>query len=292
MPDLEPAAPAQPEVSAPVLTVDTAVDQAVADKDYAAFKDARHVERGGQKPVVAKAVETKTEPLQTEPPQSREVSKRQHQINTYERELALLRAENARLKTPPVTAPAPAAKVEAPAPPEFDSWDQWSEQHPDKSYDHYIDARARFTYAQLRETERQEERRQVSARAHEAKTQALVARVTKYQETDPGFLDRLDGQMLDALRPSAALAPGEKASALTAIADRLLDTDVAPQMLQHFSDHPEDLRALTQLSPAELFLRLGRLEAALDSQGGAAPAKTPIPVTRMPAPTTDRKSVV
>src|SRR5262252_3247870 len=116
------AAPAQPAASTPPSTpavaptttapaTVSAADQAVAAKDVAAYRDARRAERGDpSKPPAPKPVAAEASPApvkgQTPPdPNSNRSKLAQQTINGYERDLAELRAEVARLRgsAPPPT---------------------------------------------------------------------------------------------------------------------------------------------------------------------------------------------
>jgi hypothetical protein len=61
---------------------------------------------------------------------------------------------------------------------------------------------------------------------------------------------------------------------------------VAPQLMRHFSDHPEDLQRLSRLAPRELLREMGKLEATIEKPASAPapPAAPPKTVTDAPAP--------
>jgi hypothetical protein len=305
-----PAAPAQPTPLTP-----TAVDAAVVEGDVSAFRDARRAERQGKPLATPAPVESPapTEdddlptPLATAAaaPLERPVSKRQQQINDYERRIAEQTAEITRLKAapaPPPAAPAPpkpAAPAAAPVQADYEKY----LAHPDAPKQDKFDSFEKWTAAMsvFIADQRYAEREQAAqTRADgERQQQHQQQRLTGYQErmkaaktADPEFLTKLS-EDVKALKPFAALEPGEQPSALNAIADEILDSDVAPQLLLHFSEHPDDLRRLSALAPRELLREFGRLSARFDqSEAPAAPvAKTksdapPPPTTFGSRPTT------
>lgn len=298
-----PAAESTPQVEA----VTTAVDQAVVAGDVSAYREARRAERFG-KPLDAKAesspaqpveqaastevnadpasetgkprknAETRVQELLAERNQLREKAERAERL---ERELAELRR----------TAPQPDVKpaVSSPATAEtFPSYDTYLQQHPDASYEDYIDARADFRadlrLKTAREQEVRERQQQELTKAQKERAEGFRQRIEAVKAQDPAFIDSLSADV-KALKPFDALLPGEQPTAFNAIAEEILSSPVAPQLMRHFTDHPEDLQRLGAMTPTQLLKEMGKLEAkyADSAKPAPAPLKT---VTDAPAPPT------
>lgn len=128
-------------------------------------------------------------------------------------------------------------------------------------------------------------------------TRSQSERATQFQErikaaesADPEFAKSISYDVL-SLKPFSALLPGESPSARNAIAEELLSSPVAPQLMRHFSDHPGDLRRLESLLPRELLREFGKLEARFATETPAAVQTPQAPTTKHlssapPPPTT------
>lgn len=292
------AAPAPTETA----TTQTASHAAVVADDFGAFRAAERAEaRGTPQPDVP--VPPPAEPVATEPPPepARTLSKRQQEQNervrlAVERATADLRAENERLKatapkeTPAPPAPKPApykAYLELPGAPKLADFE---------SLEEHSAAMAVFI-ADQRLAERE------AVRAAEADARAAGAEAVKTLETYQGqiaaaggtaFLDQLTPEV-QQLRPVEALqARGETAiGPLNVLTSEIIKSAIAPQLLQHFSDHPEELRRFETLPhPAAVYRELGKLERALEppspsSASYATPPKPPRILEPRPAAAAD-----
>lgn len=301
--DAIPAGSSPADSSAPVPAV-TAADHAVAASDVAGYREARRAERSGKPLETPPADSSSAEPVEqvastdasTSP--TSEVGNRRRNADTRVQELLTDRArereraeraerELAQLRQPAQPSDAkPAASSPAAAPATFPSYDAFLATHPDTSYEEYLDQRADFRADQTYRARKAEEQ-QAAERAQLSRTQQ--ERATKFQEritavtaTDPDFIARISPDVL-ALKPFDALLPGERPSALNAIAEELLSSPLAPQLMRHFTDHPEVLQSLSTLSPRELLREMGKLEASFPDASAAQP---PTPVTGAPAPPT------
>lgn len=284
MPDLDVVVPALAPVDAPVIA--TAVDAAVASKDVSAFLEARHAERSG-KPLEL-PTDTTAAPAQPEadtPALSRK--QREQQLtndrirDAVSRAVAEKDAEIARLRGTNPT-PTPAPKEAAPAPAKFDSWDVWSEKNKDASYDDYIDARADHRFEQRHAAVTREQEQRTRAQQSETLQQTFLQRAAKAVEADPEVLTHLAPGLLNALIPTSAVPDGQPITVHNVIADHVMKSDVGLQLLTHFTDHPDDYAALATLPPADFYLRMGKLEVALEK--GTPKPPDPKPVSKMTPP--------
>lgn len=303
--DANPAGSSPADSSAPAPVV-TAADHAVASNDVASFREARRAERSGKPLETPPADSSSAEPAEqaastdaSSAPASEAGTNRRRNADTRVQELLTDRArerdradraerELAQFRQPaqPSTDAPPAGSSPAAAPAAFPSYDAYLATHPDTSYEEYLDQRADFRADQTYRARKAEEQ-QAAERAQLSRTQQ--ERATKFQEritavtaTDPDFIARISPDVL-ALKPFDALLPGERPSALNAIAEELLSSPLAPQLMRHFTDHPEVLQHLGTLSPRELLREMGKLEASFPDANAAVPLT---PVTGAPAPPT------
>lgn len=296
----EPSAPAQSPSPAPEPV--SAADHAVTSGNVSGFREARAAERAG-KPLptvdVASPPSGEEPPTQKpgEAPAERTLSKRQHAINDYERRIAeqaqRIHALETQLQTPPAAPRSPdtptpqaLAPVVDPTDPEPNHDDTTA--YPEGQYDRkFIKDQARWDarqeVARLERDRHAQTARDAQAQSHRARETQFRARVADAAKADPAFLSSLSAEVR-ALTPSAiAQANGDELSALNALADEFLDSDHGPQLMGHFSQHPEDLQRFAALTPREFTRELARLEVALES---ATQRPAPKTLTDAPAPPT------
>ena len=304
-------APSSPGPEAtPTNAVVTPADTAVATNDVAGYREARRVERGDPRRTPAAApgaasADPATPAATPGAPAERTVSKRQQTINDYERTVAELKAENARLKgggqaadgrtngqgdgrgesrangraeaaTPrpagiPVDITQPALEEAA-----------FYTQHPEASTADYVRYLTRFD----REVERATE--QMRATQTAAQT-AAHQRATKFHEQitaagDPAeVIQRIDPDLVGLETRAYAQAQGKPLSAANDLADEILDSDVALQVLEYLTAHPSEKAKLLALPNRRAVVReFSRLEARFTPAApGAAAPKT---ITDAPTP--------
>lgn len=302
--DVTTGAPSAP--AAPPPGISKAVEQAVADQNFSAFRKAERAERSGQplesKPAdstpakpVDQAASTDATPKPASEPAKPKTEARFQELLT---ERSTLRSENDRLRRELDDARRPAAKSDVPRaesspaaaatityPAELASAEAFSAKHPTASYEDYLDARADFR-AEQRFTQRDQAQQQAAERT--ARTQALTERDRQYAgciaeatTADPEFLTKIHKDVLD-LKPFDQLQPGEQPTGYHCIAEEILDSIAAAPLMRHFSDHPEDLHRIAKLQPRALLREMGKLEASLAN----IPVVAPKHVTDAPAPPT------
>lgn len=273
----EPLAPAQPE---PIPS--TATDQAVAAKDQGAYKAARAAERAGKplEPVAeAETAEVVAKPV-TEPekPVERTVSKRQQQINEYERTIAALRAENTRLQpkqaapTPPAVQPRTAATPD----PEPDPSD--ATKYPDGQFDRqYLKDQARWeARSELRDyvaSQRQAEHEAARTQHQRQMAESWHGKLAAARTADPEFDAKID--------PDTPISE--------AIMPFLMRQDDGPQLMVYLSAHQDEAARIAALHPVEQVAEFAKMSArlALPSPVEAKPLSS----APRPATTLGRKAV-
>jgi len=318
VPEPTATAPAQPNSTPqPPTPPQTAAQQAGASGDFGAYEKARFAESSGKPlapapdlPVADESDDDTPAPLTTTPAQTpttpaaapaKPISKRQQQINDYERTVAELKAENARLKAPQEPArrePERPQPAPAPAAPKFPDYATYLATHPDESLEQWMDARDEWRDEQRETRSRQQAEVQSRTQAQHERTSTFSSQIDAQTQTQPDFLTKLSPDVL-ALRPITSLGPDEKAGPLNIVADLLIDSPRAPALMQHLSDHPEELRRLAAIPPplqrlsgAALASAHARwmtremtlLEAKLTSADAPAPSSTPPPKTITSAP--------
>lgn len=268
-----PAAPAPPV---------SAVDQAVMSKDVGAFRAARTAERQGKplEPAKAEPVAAKEddEPLPpaastaatTTAPPERTISKRQQQINDYERRIAELAAENAKLKTP--TEPAKAASPATPAvtdDPEPDPAD--ATKYPDGQFDRkYIKDQARWEARQeIAATVAKQREALERSRAEEGQRrqgEAWQASLAKARQRIPDFDERInpDTPLHEQVKPY------------------VMAQEDGPEILLYLSEHPDDAARIKGLHPIAQIGELGKISARL----ALPPTPVAKPITSVTKPPT------
>ncbi len=309
MPDLVPAAPAQPSTPGPV----SAAHAAVVTDNFSDYHKARSAERSGRPlpsvPVPPASASAPTEPeavsseesalapaLPTEakappaaPAPPREVSKRQQVINDYERRIAEQNERIARLEgqlsprrdphTPAEPAPAPTqadyqrylAHPDAPKLDTFDTYDQWA-------------AALAVFIADQRYDERQQADRtravqETNSRYLKTKSQEFGTRLQQAATADPDFLDKIPPQLVTAV-PVSSLSPEARAKATFAniAAEVAFWSEDPAAFLMHLHAHQDETLAIAKQPPQEWMRRL----TALDGRLSASRAPSNIPSAEPP----------
>lgn len=300
MESIDTAAPAQPESVTPQAPFASPAAP-TKDEGFAKFREARNTERAKTQPDISgvKAPETAPKdektpvaaaPAVVEPPKT--ISKRQERINQYERELATLREENARLKTAPAKPEASAPKVvakSAESDPEPDPSD--ATKYPDGQYDlkfhkdlaSWHARQAVQTYekqqADARSKEAAARTRADAQRTHDEQAKTFIERVNTAVAADATLLESIDPKLFE-LEPSIALQPGTPMTFGNAVADVLIQSSHPVALMRHLSDANE-VQRLAALSPDAFYREIGRIEAGFSKP--ASPAPTP-QLTNAPRP--------
>lgn len=308
-----PAATGQP-AAAPVTvepTTVSAAEAALSRGDVSAYHTARNAERTG-KPLADVATEPAKEPTK-EPatavpvaakgPKPKDVeaddrlrSRVAEAVTPLQTEIAQLRADLARARGGNEPPKAPAQDT-APAKARFPSIAEWSEKHPDKSFDDYLEARDDF-----RDDHRASAQREQTAQS------ARIADLTKRSETfagklraaaaaDPDLKSKLPPDVLNA-RPLSALSPEEFKTATFAnlVAEAGFRADNPAELFAYLHAHQDETARIAGMRPDDALLALaridGRIGAAAPPAAGpeqkpspaAATAAAPSPISAAPPP--------
>lgn len=313
-----PSAPAAQPAPTPAPAPASATDAAVQSGNFKDFRAAKRAERAGTPlatpsadsspaaPATPAASTDATPTPASEPGKPAEKKADGHKGNaeTRVRELLTeqreLKAELARLRAgqtqPPPTPNAEASSAQTPAPastddPKPDPTD--ATKYPDGQYDpKFIEDLGRWAARDERRTS--DTAAQTKAR-ETARTEASRRRDVKFTErmdaakaADPEFLDSLSHEV-KLLRPTDALGADERITARNALADEILSSDVAPDLLRHFSDHPEDLRRFDAMGPRDLLREFTKLETAIQGKKPAAAPPKHVSSAPPPPPRVDGK---
>jgi hypothetical protein len=300
-PQVTPSEPSAP-LTAPVKTE---ADAAVASGDQAAFKEARRAEKTPVAPKADSRSATSARQTASTEASSQEASeatdptspgKPRGNVKTrtaeVDGEIATLKARLAeRDGLLARTREAPAAPVAPPVserslalPSELASYDAYLAAHPTASLEEFFDARsdARSELKEQRKVEAQREQQRT-----EAQTKAVdefAKRVSATAEADPRFAEKVAPAVLN-LKPVIALKPGEKAGPGNVIAQELISSPVAPQVMVALSDPEELARLMSMRNPAEIIRAVAKIEARFLGDDDA-PAPPAFKTTTAPTPPT------
>lgn len=148
-----------------------------------------------------------------------------------------------------------------------------------ETYEDFVAARARWEardefQARSREFHQQrqvmERRQAIHGRAGE-----FVEHINEFEKADPQFREKVAPEIV-GLRCSFDLHPGEMVGPDNIIADRIFDSDVAPRLMLHFTEHPQDFQRIASLrTPMEIIRAMARLEGRLEAAtAGTSPRQS------------------
>lgn len=294
---------------------DAARDREKAEKKKRSEAAAELGKAGGK--AAAEARETKPEPKETEQPKEEpkaEVKPEgedkppspRHDARARIQQLARERAEErsrnreleerlARLEAgQPRLAPA-AAKAEAPGddrpkPDQFENYEEYVEA----LTEHKMEQRIKRLSAEASEYQKQQA--QVNQIAE--RVDGFLQKVSK----TPDVIERVDPR-LAAFEPSFTLPPGTPMGPSNVIADEIISSEIAPELLMYLTEHEDEVRRILSLPDARSISRaMAQLEFRLKPSPGVAHtsqtgsvetvsfAKPPVrPLSTTSAPTSDEE---
>ena len=205
-----------------------------------------------------------------------------------ERDALLAQSRQSAPAAPPPTA---APSKDAELAPEMRTYEAYLEKNPTASLEEYFDARSDARQV-LKEQQRDaRQREQALTEAQHKRVESFSKRINETATADPAFVEKVSPAVI-ALRPFIA-GPGEKAGPEQVIAEEILSSPVAPQVMVELSN-PETLAKLMSMrTPAEIIRAVAQIEARYAPAGdGDAPpihklTSTPAPVTTLGKRPTD-----
>jgi hypothetical protein len=321
--NLNPAPAAPPPAAAPATepVTQSAAHAAVASGSSRDFRVARRAERAGTPlPAVPVSTEpapatdttaaapTPVAPAPAPAPVDPQLSKRQQEANERTRRAVEQATADLRRELDSVRAqlPKPAATTPPAAPtPAEPAWKKYHD-HPDapkfedfNSLSEHAAAMSLFVLEQSNAERAQASQQQELTSAQQARAGKFMEQLNAAKVADPEFTKKLTPEVR-ALKPFNALQPGEGAGPLNVVGEQVFDSPIAPKVLLHFSQHPEDLRRLATVpehlrslparAQAEQHIQwivkeFGKLEGRLETPAAPAPAP-PKTLTEAPAPPT------
>jgi hypothetical protein len=300
--------PAAPDTTPLVAPVKTAADAAVASGDQAAFKEARRAEKTSGSPAPApKADSRSAQPVEQVPstegssqdaseasdPTSPRRGNAKTRLVEVDSEIATLRTKLAerdallarsRAPTPDATpAPTPAPSADSQLPAEVQSYGAYLDAHPGAPLEEFFDARSDARQA-LKESQREQQTRaRAKTEAEQQRVTEFSSRVNARAESDPAFVESVAPAVL-LLRPMSALPPGTRPGPEQVIAEEILSSPVAPQVMVALSKPEELARLMAMRTPAAIINAIAKIEARYED-GEPPPAykhtNTPAPVTTL-----------
>ena len=106
-------------------------------------------------------------------------------------------------------------------------------------------------------------------------------KIKEHMDADPTFKDRISPDVLN-LRPLSAMAPGEPRGPLNALAEHFLVSEVAPKLIEYFSEHEDELQRFSTLHPLRFGVELGKVEERLSV--GSSTATAPVEMSKAKPP--------
>jgi hypothetical protein len=162
--------------------------------------------------------------------------------------------------------------------PDFDTWAA-EPANEGKSYETYTRALVRY--------ELEQEQQQIQhVTAIRARGEAFGQRFEAAKAADPSFVASLSDDVL-RMQPIDGLPPGVPVRPINLVAQEIIQSEQATSLLRHFSEHPDELRALEGASPSAIVRAITRLESKYEGQAGSSPAATTPPrsqITKAPEP--------
>jgi hypothetical protein len=263
--NLNPAPAASAPAAAPAAAepvTQSAAHAAVASGSSRDFRVARRAERAGT-PLPPVPVSTEPAPAANTPAPTTtspapapaadpQLSRRQQEANERTRRAVEQATADLRRELDSVRAqlPKPAAATPPAAPtPSEPAWKKYHD-HPDApkiadfdSLSEHSAAMAHFVMEQANAERAQASQQQELTSAQQARAGKFVEQLQAAKVADPEFTNKLTPEVR-ALKPFGALQPGEGAGPLNVVAEQVFDSPIAPKVLLHFSQHPDDLRRL------------------------------------------------
>lgn len=196
----------------------------------------------------------------------RERDEARSRAERVERELQALRSP----QQPPPTAPAGKPSAE-------DIGTKY------QSYDEYVEALTDWKLEARDQQRAQQERQRESVQRHAQHAVTFADRIAKAEATDPEFWSRMSPDVVN-LRPSGSLEPGERPTAMTAIADVIFTSEFTTELMTHFSANSREFQRLSTLPPSQLYRELGKLEASFSRPSAAPSGPAPVMPVSQAAP--------
>ncbi len=173
------------------------------------------------------------------------------------------------------------AMPEAPRQDQFDNYDDWS-----IAMGVFIADRR---YAERQAQSRAEHVGRERAQAFQRVLDGATKRIQEYEATHEGFAQGVHPDLL-RVEPASLVPPGTPIGPHNVLAEEILKSDLTPQLLLHFSSHPEDWQKLCAMRPPDLLRAFGRLEVQVASPTPPAQAAEPQPSSPEPPRTLGRKT--
>lgn len=241
-------------ISAPPAPTN-AVEKANADR-----REVNRAEREARRSPEAPAAKT-PEPVKSPEPvaaqsiadePARATSKRQQQINDYERGIAERDAEIARLRAAQAPAPAPTQPEKIAESKRIASMPDYPKLANFESVEEHAAAAAMFVQDVRAREASDRTQAETASRASLKRVESFVSKLDKAVEADPAFGDKLSPRVR-ALKPISGMTPDERrhAGPLNILWEKVYDSPQTAALMTHFSQHPEELTRLEN-PPAEI----------------------------------------
>ena len=181
-----------------------------------------------------------------------------------ELEQRLARLEDTRKE--PQSSDGKPAKDEMPTPETFETYEQYVERVAESIADRKMDERI------AKIVQEAEQHREVQARVSETQTriEGFIEKISK----DPEIIGRVDERLL-SFEPSFTLPPGTPLGPTNVMADEIMSSDIAPQLMLYFTEREDEVRRILSLPDARSISKaVGQVEYQLANKEHTAGVHT------------------
>lgn len=157
-------------------------------------------------------------------------------------------------------------------------------QFPDATYGQYQRYLTRYEVLSERQAGEQQRYQQQAEQVRTGRVATFAERIGKAVEATPALREKIAASPVNAFTPLEHLPKGMRPGPENMVAQEVMTSEMAPALLAHFADHPDDLSEMLDKSPAEIIRAIGRLEARLAPSGKPGPLPKTISSAPPPPP--------
>lgn len=185
--------------------------------------------------------------------------------------LAALEARVNQQAAPPAEVKPEPVQSSAILPEKFPPMEEWIKDHPDESYEDYIDARGEWRIEKRLAKMAAEEEMRSAQEAQRAVKDAYDERVEEFKKTHADWKEVIDQDL--------TLPPG--------VGETILQMENGPEVAYYFGKHPDAAKRLNQMNPYSAIAEVGRIAATLgrdEAINNPGFRTDKIPTSNAPAP--------
>lgn len=150
-----------------------------------------------------------------------------------------------------------------------------------ETYEEFTEALAEWKFNENVQKLQSQQRMEAIERETAHRFSSFEKKMKDHMDADPTYKDRISPNVLN-LRPLSAMAPGEPRGPLNALAEHFLVSEVAPKLIEYFSEHEDELQRFSTLHPLRFGVELGKVEERLSA--GSFTAAAPVEMSKAKPP--------